>query len=136
MPVPPDIRTSNTFLWRRLAQEVGLNILLLAVMIAALGALNWLVALLTAVLVGVYYSKPTLDYWSDLHTAPLQLQGTFLKDKRRVRGPPHYYLTDGAHHVRTTKRQWLEFDTGTEYELWYAPRTHWLLACKNADAVP
>lgn len=136
MSDPPDRRSSNTVLLKKLAQEVGLNILLLAVMVVALGALNWLAAVLAAVLVVVYYGKFTLDYWSDLNAAPLQLRGAFSKYKRRVRGPPHYFLTDGTHRVRTTKQQWLEFNTGTEYELWYAPRTHWLLASKNADAVP
>lgn len=125
--------SQRKFLLQKLLQEVGLNVLLLMLMVVAFSSVHIVLGILAAILVIVYYSIFTQQYWLDLHTPPLYVQASFTKHKRQVRGPPHYFLTAGAISVRAVKQQWLGIEPGITYDILYAPNTGWLLDYKRVD---
>ena len=119
--------SQRKFLLQKLLLEIGLNLLLLTFMVIALSAFHNLLAMASAILVVLYYSIFVRDYWLDLKTPPLQIQATFRKYKRQIRGPAQYFITEGQKQIRVPKQIWILIEPEFDYIVVYAPHTGWLL---------
>jgi hypothetical protein len=72
-----------------------------------------------------------LDIWQN----QTQVAGGYLrKFRKRVRGPAHYYVVVDGVQVRAQKEVWQILEAGRPYEVYYSPRSKWLLSYRSIAA--
>jgi hypothetical protein len=130
-PLPLTI-PQKQFLAVQALQEIGVNVTVLLLFSFFLGSYRLYLGIVAAIVTVAFYAPFTLQYCQDYFGPSSTMRGAFTKQKRQVRGPSHYYLAQGNLQIRVPKQLWRQIKPDQVYDIWYAPRTKWLLSYEVA----
>ncbi|MCB9148603.1 MAG: hypothetical protein H6641_07560 [Caldilineaceae bacterium] len=68
----------------------------------------------------LWYNKPSVTY------------GHLTKFSKRIRGPRHYYILINDIQIRVPKEVWLTVEEKKGYEVYYSPRSKWLMSYRES----
>lgn len=92
------------------------------------GHLGAFIAIESVVLAFIIVWRYGLDIWQ----TKIQVASGYLeKFRKRVSGPAHYYVVVNGVQVRVPKDVWQTLDAGRQYEVYYSPRSKWLLSYRS-----
>jgi hypothetical protein len=99
----------------------------------ALGINNILLRTIFLTVTVVYIIFQLVVYGADiLQKRPSRVQGRVIKQIRKFKGPTRYEIIVVEHNLLLRvfrKQQWTAIQNESRYEVYFAPKTKWLLSC-------
>ena len=116
------------FLYRILS--ISLNAYLLSLALKEAWGWRWSLIAIAVTTAAFFIWAYGLDLW---YGKPAMVSGRIEKTSKRIRGPRHYYIVVNGVQIRASKAVWQSLDENREYEIYYSPRSKWLLSYTHAQ---